>query len=51
MHPAFRGRGYTTRALRLLVGWAFDACDWPDWNSDGTFSDEVRYALINPKYA
>ena len=24
---------------------------WPGWNSDGTFSDEVRYALINPKYA
>jgi RimJ/RimL family protein N-acetyltransferase len=20
-------------------------------NSDGTFSDEVRYALINPRYA
>lgn len=24
VHPAFRGRGYTTRALRLLVPWAFD---------------------------
>jgi RimJ/RimL family protein N-acetyltransferase len=24
VHPAFRGRGYTTRALRLLVTWAFD---------------------------
>ena len=22
VHPAFRGRGYTTRALRLLAGWA-----------------------------
>ncbi len=24
MHPAFCGRGYTTRALRLLVAWAFE---------------------------
>jgi RimJ/RimL family protein N-acetyltransferase len=24
VHPAFRGRGYTARALRLLVAWAFD---------------------------
>jgi RimJ/RimL family protein N-acetyltransferase len=24
VHPAFRGRGYTARALRLLTGWAFD---------------------------
>ncbi|MDQ2751298.1 MAG: GNAT family N-acetyltransferase [Actinomycetota bacterium] len=24
VHPAFRGRGYTARALRLLVRWAFD---------------------------
>ena len=24
VHPAFRGRGYTTRALRLLVPWAFE---------------------------
>lgn len=23
VHPGFRGRGYTTRALRLLVTWAF----------------------------
>lgn len=23
VHPAFRGRGYTTRALRLLAAWAF----------------------------
>ena len=23
VHPAFRGRGFATRALRLLVGWAF----------------------------
>jgi RimJ/RimL family protein N-acetyltransferase len=82
VHPTFRGRGYTTRALRLLVAWAFDVCDLarlelgakvgndasmraaeragfsPDGvrarrlrNPDGTFSDEVRYALINPKYA
>ena len=25
MHPDFRGRGYTTRALRLLGAWAFGA--------------------------
>jgi RimJ/RimL family protein N-acetyltransferase len=25
VHPAFRGRGYTARALRLVTGWAFDA--------------------------
>ena len=24
VHPAFRGRAYTTRALRLLVPWCFD---------------------------
>ena len=24
VHPAFRGRGYTTRALRLLAPWAFE---------------------------
>jgi RimJ/RimL family protein N-acetyltransferase len=24
VHPAFRGRGYTARALRLLAPWAFD---------------------------
>lgn len=82
VHPAFRGRGYTTRALRLLVPWTFEVADLarlelgakvgndasmraaeragfvPDGvrarrlrNPDGTFSDEVRYALINPKYA
>ena len=82
VHPAFRGRGYTTRALRLLIPWAFDVLDLarlelgakvgntasmraaanagfePDGvrarrlrNPDGTFSDEVRFALINPKYA
>ena len=81
VHPAFRGRGYTTRALRLLVPWAFDVADFarlelgakpgnagslraaanagfePDGtrerrlrNPDGTFSNETRYALINPKY-
>ncbi|HKC30061.1 MAG TPA: GNAT family N-acetyltransferase [Jatrophihabitans sp.] len=82
VHPAFRGRGYTTRALRLLAPWAFDVADFarlelgakvgndaslraaaaagfePDGvrrrrlrNPDGSFSDEVRYALINPRYA
>jgi RimJ/RimL family protein N-acetyltransferase len=82
VHPDFRGRGYTTRALRLLVAWAFEVADFarlelgakvgndaslraaasagfePDGvrrrrlrNPDGTFSDEVRCALINPKYA
>jgi RimJ/RimL family protein N-acetyltransferase len=24
VHPTFRGRGYTTRALRLIVPWAFE---------------------------
>jgi len=82
VHPAFRGRGYTSRALRLLAGWAFDVADfarlelgakvgnvaswraaasagWPEEglrqtrlrNADGTFTDERRYALLNPKYA
>jgi RimJ/RimL family protein N-acetyltransferase len=82
VHPTFRGRGYTSRALRLLARWAFDAADFarlelgakvdnvaslraaasagfqPDGvrkrrlrNPDGSFSDEGRYALINPRYA
>lgn len=82
VHPAFRGRGYTSRALRLLAPWAFEVGDFarlelgakigneaslraaaaagfePDGirkrrlrNADGTFGDEIRYALINPKYA
>jgi RimJ/RimL family protein N-acetyltransferase len=81
VHPDFRGRGFTTRALRLLVRWAFEVADYarlelgakvgndaslraaanagfePDGvrarrlrNPDGTFSDEVRYAWINPMY-
>jgi RimJ/RimL family protein N-acetyltransferase len=81
VHPEFRGRGYTARALRLVVPWAFEVADFarlelgakvgneaslraaaaagfePDGvrqarlrNADGSFSDEVRYALINPKY-
>jgi RimJ/RimL family protein N-acetyltransferase len=28
VHPAFRGRGYTTRALQLLVPWAFEVADF-----------------------
>jgi RimJ/RimL family protein N-acetyltransferase len=80
VHPAFRGRGYTSRALRLLVPWAFDTAGFarlelgakpaniasqqaalragfePDGirqarlrNIDGTFADEVRFALVNPR--
>jgi RimJ/RimL family protein N-acetyltransferase len=80
VHPAFRGRGYTARALRLLSAWAFGVADFarlelgakadnvasqraaasggfqPDGvrqrrlrNPDGTFSDEVRFALLNPR--
>ena len=79
VHPDFRGRGYTTRALRLLVPWAFERAGIarlelgakvgnvasqraaanagfePDGirrgrlrNADGSFGDEVRYALLNP---
>ena len=82
LRPAFRGRGYTARALRLLAPWAFEVAGLarlelganianiasqkaaaaggfaPDGvrtcrlrNPDGTFSDEQRYALVNPKYA
>ncbi len=81
VHPRFRGRGYTARALRLLTQWAFDEADFarlelgakvanvashkaaiaagfqPDGimvgrlrNPDGTFSDEMRFALLNPRY-
>jgi RimJ/RimL family protein N-acetyltransferase len=81
VHPAFRGRRYTTRALRLLAPWAFEvagfvrlelgakvaniasvraaaAAGWEDdgvrrarlRNGDGSFSDEQRFALINPKF-
>lgn len=81
VHPEFRGRGYTTRALRLLIPWAFEVADFarlelgakvgngaslraaanagfePDGlrrsrlrNADGSFSDELRYALVNPRY-
>lgn len=80
VHPHFRGRRYTTRALRLLVPWAFDVAGYarlelgakvgnvaslraaaaagfePDGvrrdrlrNPDGTFGDEQRYAILNPR--
>ena len=80
VHPAFRGRGYTARGLRLLSQWAlgddggFARLELgakrdnvasqraalsggfePDGvraarlrNPDGTFSDEVRFALVAP---
>lgn len=82
VHPAFRGRGYTARALRLVVPWAFDRAGFarlelgakttnvasqkaalaggfaPDGIrvgrmrcADGSFEDEVRFALINPRYS
>jgi RimJ/RimL family protein N-acetyltransferase len=81
VHPQFRGRGFSARALRLLIPWAFDEADFarlelgakttnvasqkaalaagfePDGVRaarmrvpDGTFLDEVRFALVNPKY-
>lgn len=77
VHPAFRGRGYTTRALRLLSRWAFDVAGFHRlelgakatnlasqrsaaaagfladgvragrlMNPDGSYSDEVRFALV-----
>ena len=79
--PGYRGRGYTSRALRLLTEWAFGPGNFARLelstkpgnvasqrsasaggfgfdgirdsrlrNRDGTFSDEVRYALVNPRY-
>jgi RimJ/RimL family protein N-acetyltransferase len=81
VHPDFRGRGYTARALRLVADWAFGPAGFarlelgakvsnvasqraalaagftPDGtmlarlrNPDGTFSDEVRFALVHPDY-
>lgn len=81
VHPRFRGRGFTSRALRLLSAWAFAEAGFARlelgaktdnvasqraaeaagfvregvWRSrlrdpDGTFWDETRYALINPRY-
>lgn len=78
--PAFRGRGYTSRALRLVAPWAFEAAGivrleigakvgniasqkaaiaggfTPDGirearlaNPDGSYSDEVRFALVDRK--
>jgi RimJ/RimL family protein N-acetyltransferase len=78
--PAFRGRGYTARALRLLAPWAFEQAGvarlelgakaaniasqkaalsggfTPDGvrearlpNPDGSHSDEVRFALVDPR--
>ncbi|MGN6607439.1 MAG: GNAT family N-acetyltransferase, partial [Jatrophihabitans sp.] len=82
VHPDFRGRGYTARALRLVSAWAFEVAGMarlelgakegnvasqraalaggfePDGvrrsrlrNADGTFADEVRFALVNPDLA
>ena len=81
VHPAFRGRGYTTRALRLIAPWAFEQAAFarlelgaksgnvasqraaanagfqPEGtlparlrNPDGTFSDEITFALVNPRH-
>jgi RimJ/RimL family protein N-acetyltransferase len=81
VHPDFRGRSYTARALRLVAAWAFDEGGFarlelgakeanvasqkaalsggfePDGvrearlrNHDGTFSNEVRFAAVNPKF-
>lgn len=78
--PAFRGRGYTARTLRLLAPWAFELAGIarlelgakaanvasqkvaisggfaPDGvrearlaNPDGSYSDEVRFMLLNPR--
>ena len=80
VHPSFRGRGFTARALALLREWAFTDAGFarlelgaktdniasqkaalsggfqPDGvrvarlrNPDGTFSDEVRFAAVNPR--
>lgn len=79
VHPDFRGRGYTARALRLLVPWAFGEGGFARLelgakttnvasqkaalaagfvadgvrqarlrNPDGSYSDETRFALVNP---
>jgi RimJ/RimL family protein N-acetyltransferase len=80
VHPDFRGRGYTTRALRLVTAWAFETGGFVRLelgakagnvasqkaasnagyqsdgvaaarlrNPDGSFSDEVRFALTSPR--
>jgi RimJ/RimL family protein N-acetyltransferase len=79
VHPTYRGRGYTSRALRLLSTWAFEQGGYarlelgakarnvasqcaavsggfePDGvraarlkDADGSYSDEVRFALVSP---
>lgn len=79
--PAFRGRGYSARALRVIASWTFGEANYarlelgiksgnaasraaaisggfaPNGtrksrlrNTDGTFSDELHFALVNPRY-
>ncbi len=81
VHPAFRGRGYAGRALRLVTGWAFGPGGFARLelgtkdenvasqraavaagfaregvssrrlrNADASYSDEVRFCLVNPRY-
>ena len=43
--------GVERAALAVGIGFGFDGIrDSRLRNRDGTFSDEVRYALVNPRY-